>query len=415
MRILLADDSLATSLPLIAYLRECGHQVRHVADGSQAVSAFESERPELILMDVVMPVMDGIEATRRIKALEGENWVPLIMMTALSDKRDLVAGLQAGADDYLIKPVDMLELSARINSMLRISNVQRRLHSILDNAFDGIVSIDGRGIIQEFNKSAEQVFGYRAHEVIGHNVGMLMPSPDREMHDGHLARYLSEGHSRIMGKSRKLTGQRKNGEHFLMQLALTEIQQADGVQFIGVIRDISLEEEARRRIEFLAHHDHLTGLPNRARFSDMLDMACRRAEEQPCAVLFLDLDGFKPVNDQYGHDAGDLALRIVAKRLLATLSSGDFVARLGGDEFVILLPGVKDGATAAATGQRLIEAIDQPMDLRGHACQVGASIGVALIGGPGATPDSVLTAADNCMYAAKRTGKNRVVLTPLAA
>jgi diguanylate cyclase (GGDEF)-like protein/PAS domain S-box-containing protein len=408
LRILLADDTLASARLVAAYLKQDGHEVVHVMDGKQAVEAFEAEQPDLVLMDVMMPVMDGIEATRQIKAKSSDHWVPLIMITGLSEKRDLIAGLQAGADDYLTKPVDPHELAARIHSMTRIIGVQRRLHAILDHAFDGIVGVDERGTIQLFNQAAERLFGYGATEIIGLNIDALMSPPDGQ--GQAISATLTVPRALSDSDTLQVTGRRKGGEVFLMELAITEIRQPDGAQFICMVRDISQVEAARQRIEFLAHHDQLTGLPNRTRFSDTLAEACHHATETPSAVLFIDLDDFKPINDRFGHEIGDIALQIVAKRLRAALDERDFVARLGGDEFVALLADIPDGDIATRVGQRLIDAIGRPMVLRDQTCQLGASIGIALVTGHDPAPDKVLSDADNVMYTAKRAGKNRVAL-----
>jgi diguanylate cyclase (GGDEF)-like protein/PAS domain S-box-containing protein len=410
MHILLADDSRATALPVIALLEQGGHRVSYARDGREALDLFQAEPPDLILMDVIMPVMDGLEATRHIKALGGERWIPLIMMTSLDSNENLVAGLEAGADDYLIKPIVFEVLTARIRSMERIAQIQSSLFGILDNVYEAIITIDDKGCVSSFNKGAERIFGYASAEVIGRNVSMLMPSPHREAHDGYLARYLAGGPSRVIGINRKTSGQRCNGEVFPIQINVTQVEGARGHQFIGLIRDLSSEEAAHRRIEFLALHDVLTSLPNRAQFNDVITIACANAAQNPCALLFLDLDGFKPINDSFGHEAGDEALITIAKRLRHTLAAQDFVGRLGGDEFVVILNDVSNPDDACAVARRLLDNIAQPMNLLGNPCRLGASIGAALIPAHGDSPTAALTAADNAMYAAKRAGKNCVLL-----
>jgi len=410
MHILFADDSRAVSLPIIAFLEQEGHRVTYARNGAEALERFMADPPDLILMDVVMPEMDGMEATRRIKALGSERWIPLIMMTGLEAKEDLVRGMEAGADDYLTKPIVPEILAARIGSMQRIAQIQSRLFGILDNVYEGIITIDGKGTISTFNKGAERIFGYAPEETIGRNVMMLMPAPYHEEHDGYLARYQREGTPRVIGIGRKVRGLRKNGETFAMRLAVTEVQYASERQFVGLVQDISVEEEAQQKVEYLAKHDALTGLPNRAQFNDALAQACQAAPQQPSAVLFIDLDGFKPINDGYGHEAGDQALITVARRLRHTIKEGDFVARLGGDEFVAIFTGVSLPEQAMAVGQRILDAITPPMDLLGHTCKLGASIGAALMPSQGTAPTEVLILADHAMYAAKRAGKGRVTL-----
>jgi len=410
MKILLAEDSKATALPVIAFLEEAGHGVVHVEDGQAAVDAFAANPPDLVLMDVVMPVMDGIAATRRIKALGGTRWVPVILMTSLSARDEVVAGLQAGADDYLIKPIIFEILHARIQSMQRIATMQDSLFGILDNVYEGILTIDEQGRVQSYNRAAESIFGYTRAEVMGRNVNMLMPAPYAAEHDGYLARYQREGTPRVIGIGRKVRGRRKNGEVFPMRLAVTEVRRGAGRLFIGLVSDISAEEAARERIEFLALHDALTGLPNRAQFTARLEALCAQPGEGLHAVLFLDLDGFKPINDTLGHEAGDAALRIAAHRLRHDLAAGDFIARLGGDEFVAICHDIVSADAALAIGNRLLAAVSQPMTLLGNPSRMGASIGIALLPQHGDTATEILTAADHAMYAAKRGGKGLVAL-----
>ncbi len=415
MHILFVDDSKATAAPAIAFLKQRGYRVTHVLDGRAAVEAFQVEKPDLVLMDVVMPEMDGIEATRRIKALGGVRWVPVMLMTALTAKEEIIAGLDAGADDYLVKPIVFEILEARMRSMQRIATIQDSLFGVLDNVYEAILTIDETGAVKSYNQAAERIFGYTATEVIGRNVKCLMPSPYADEHDGYLARYLKERTPHVIGIGRKVRGRRKNGEVFPMRLSVTEVRRNTSSLFIGLVSDISEEEQARERIEFLALHDVLTGLPNRAHFNETLDALLKQTDAAQHAVLFIDLDGFKPINDTLGHEAGDEALKAVASRLRHGLASGDFVARLGGDEFVAIARGVSGPEAALAIANRLLEAISQPLTLLGAPCQMGASIGVAVIPLHGSTVNEILTAADNAMYSAKRAGKRRCMLadTPL--
>jgi len=410
MRILYAEDSPAVAAHILAVLAEQGHRVIHVMDGRAAVAAYQAEPPDLVLMDVVMPEMDGIEATRRIKALGGERWVPLIIMTGLSATNELLAGFAAGADDYLTKPINLEVLDARIQAMQRIATMQSSLIGVLDNVYEGIITINAQGVMLAFNKAAERIFGYKAAEVMGANVNMLMPNPYRDEHDGYLARYQAEGTAHIIGKGRQVSGRRKNGDIFPMHLAVTEVDGRRGRTFIGLVRDISEEVAARERIEYLASHDSLTCLPNRVRLNEVLDTML--GSGQTGHLLFIDLDGFKPINDQLGHEAGDQALIEVARRLQATLQAGDFVGRLGGDEFVVILPQTTYDTTALSIARSLIASISVPMSLLATdiSRRLGASIGIAPISAAQGSRTMILTAADHAMYEAKRQGKGQAVL-----
>lgn len=409
MHILFAEDSRAMAAPTIDYLSQQGHLVTHVLNGREAVDSFAIMKPDLVLMDVTMPEMDGIEATRRIKALDMNRWVPVMLLTALTGKKEIIAGLEAGADDYLLKPIDPEILAAKIRSIRRIAKIQDSLLGILDNVFEAIITIDENGLMQSFNKAAERIFGYSSAEVVGRNVKYLMPKPYSVEHDEYIARYLVEGKPHVIGTGRKVHGLRKNGEIFPIRLAVTEIRRNNQSQFIGLVSDISQEELARERIEFLALHDPLTHLPNRAYFNETFERLCSNPNGKIHALIYIDLDGFKPINDTLGHDAGDETLKIIADRLKRCMAVDDFVARLGGDEFVVIATDIQASEVATNIGNRLLEVISRPLVLMGNPMRIGASIGVVIVPGHGMAANKVLTAADNAMYAAKNAGKNRCV------
>lgn len=202
---------------------------------------------------------------------------------------------------------------------------------------------------------------------------------------------------------------------FPMKLAVTEVDDRGQKIFVGLVRDISIEESSRERVEFLALHDSLTGLPNRSYFMDTLDVVMKCEEPGVLhAVLLIDLDGFKPINDTLGHAAGDAALKTVATRLRHNLAANDFAARLGGDEFVAIARDVTSREAAARVGDRLIAAISEPMDLDGRLATLGASIGIALVPQHGDTAKAIYIAADSAMYHAKQAGKGRVMFAGTA-
>lgn len=355
-----------------------------------------------------MPGMGGIEATRRIKAMRMDRWVPVIMITSLDANEDLVAGIEAGADDYLAKPISPDVLEARMRSMQRIAAIQRSLGSIIDNIIEGIIVIDREGRVVKFNRAAENMFGYPAREVLGGNVSMLMPPPYRDEHDQYLQRYLRTREAHIVGKARRVLGQRRNGEVFPMYLGVTEVMTPEGESYIGLVRDLTLEEAMRARIEHLAWHDPLTGLVNRA--SLWQTMEAWLAAPAPFGLLFLDLDGFKKVNDGHGHGTGDEVLRVAAERLRRALAGTDVVGRFGGDEFVVLLAGIDEEARAFAIANRLIAELANPITVEGHEHRIGVSIGIAMRRAPEESAHELIRAADAAMYRAKGSGRNRAIV-----
>lgn len=396
------------ALPVIHFLEQDGHRVTHALDGAEALEKYHAELPDLVLMDIEMPNMDGIEATRRIREISVKKWIPIVILTGLKSDKDLICGLEAGADDYMTKPVNFEVLLARMKSKQRIVDMQNNLFGILENVHEGILTINQQGIVQSFNLAAEKIFGYEASEVTGRNVNMLMPEQYRTQHDGYLKNILAASLPRVIGMSRKVQGLRKNGEVFPMYLAVTQVKSATGDQYIGLLRDISQEEANLHRIEHLARHDTMTGLLNRSCFTEQLDNYVRNA--LPFSLLFIDIDGFKTVNDTYGHGVGDQLLIAIAQRIRSCVAENDIVARLGGDEFVVILPDVVNSTDIERIAVRLIGKVAEKMTYKGCVCSVGASIGAACYPAQSMLAEDILSAADSAMYHAKRTGKNRFVM-----
>jgi len=281
-------------------------------------------------------------------------------------------------------------------------------HKILEMAAEGIVTIDTRGKLLSFNRAAQKIFGYSEAEIIGRNVSILMPPPHREKHDSYISQYLQTGEPHVIGKTRELQGRRKDGRPFPMELTVTEIKQGGTHLFTGMLRDISEQKLAIKRIEQLAHYDELTHLPNRSLFYDRLGQAITMAKRSKIRVtlMYIDLDGFKHVNDTMGHHAGDLLLEQVAARLRLCVRESDTLARLGGDEFTILLNDTHERVDVTMVAKKIIESIGQPFELAGGTAKIGASIGIASYPDDASTSGTLLIVADKAMYVAKAAGKD---------
>ncbi len=290
----------------------------------------------------------------------------------------------------------------------RLGASESRLRALLTHVADGVVVINESGIVEIFNDAAEKIFGYEAREMVGTNVNRLMPEPYRSEHDGYLKRYQKTRQASILGTSRELVGVRRNGESFPLVIKVSEIPVEASSLFIAVIRDITEEKETARRIQELATHDALTGLPNRLLLADRLDQAIvqGRRTQTRVALLFLDLDGFKTINDSLGHAIGDLMLKAVAQRLVASLRATDTVARQGGDEFVVILPGLASIATADKVTQKLLARLAAPYDIEGRMLYVGASVGITIYPDDGEDRDTLMKNCDIAMYRAKDAGGN---------
>jgi diguanylate cyclase (GGDEF)-like protein len=304
-RILVVDDHQDNVELLRARLESWGYAVETAADGVEALKAVETSPPDLILLDVMMPNVDGNEVARRVKQNPSLPFIPIIMQTALDSTESKVEGLEAGADDYITKPIEFAELKARLRSMLRIKRLQEELEE----------------------------------------------------------------------RERQLL-------------------------------------EANERLRHMSRTDGLTGLDNRRYLEQQLDMMYAHSERlgEPLSVVICDLDRFKSVNDTYGHAAGDAVLKQFAMILKREAREIDRVARYGGEEFVILLPGtVLDAAVTFA--ERVRKGIEgHTFTFDGGTLQRTASFGVAAWPHPKiGNCDGILRAADDALYVAKETGRNRVV------
>jgi PAS domain S-box-containing protein len=255
-RILVVDDTATNRQILAVFLKKLGHVVTLAEDGAQAVAAFSANQFDMVIMDVMMPVMDGYEATRRIKAMSGDRWVPVIFLSALDKDENLVTGLEAGGDDYLPKPVNFVVLEAKLRSLARSIALRRELEdarrfnqAVTDNLLDAIITIDERGLIESVNPACCHIFGYPAREMLGRNVTMLMPEPHRSVHDAYIAAYVGGGVPKILGTpGREADGQRKDGSVFPLSLSISEFRDRGRRMFVGALRDISAEKEAERRL-----------------------------------------------------------------------------------------------------------------------------------------------------------------------
>jgi diguanylate cyclase (GGDEF)-like protein/PAS domain S-box-containing protein len=270
---------------------------------------------------------------------------------------------------------------------------QSQLQAIIHNAMDGIITTDEAGSILGFNPAAEQIFGYAPPEVLGHNLNILMPEPFKSEHDSYIHRYIQTGQAKIIGvRAREVIAVRKNGEQFPMELSASEMVLGGQRYFVGIVRDITERKLADEKIAHLAHYDFLTGLPNRALFLDHLEHSISMAKRKKfrVAVLFLDLDGFKKVNDTLGHEAGDLLLRGVSKRLKDAIRTSDVVARVGGDEFIFVLNEIGPDENAALMANKIITALSAPFELHGQQCHVGASIGISFYPDGSIAPEALI-------------------------
>lgn len=300
------------------------------------------------------------------------------------------------------------DISKFVKSAEALREREERLQGILASVAEGIVTINDSGRIESANPAAEKMFGFTRGQMAGLDLGELMPPGQRDHHQRFFDAYMSGLFPTLMGRLVEGSGIKRDGAIFPMEISVSELRHGRHRLFTAILRDISERKESEDRIRRLAHHDSLTGLPNRNLLNDRMNHALARVKRHGgrMAVLYVDLDHFKPVNDTLGHEAGDYVLREVSLRLASCVRSSDTVARVGGDEFVVVVEEIQRPGEAALVARKIVEIMARPIDYHGHDCVIGASIGVAVFPDDGSSMEEVCKAADIAMYRIKHSGRN---------
>ncbi len=446
-RILVVDDVDANVRLLEAKLTLEYYDVLTCHDGLTAISLAASEQPDLILLDVMMPGMDGFETCRRIKAAADTRHIPVVLVTALDGRHDRIKGLEAGADDFLSKPLDDVILMARVRSLTRLKMVMDELREREESGRR--VGVDTGGVAR-----------------LKGSGGRVLIVDDNTLQAEAVAQELSQEHRPIIETSTEAGLETARGPVDLVIVNITS-ERFDGLRLIANLRSkeptrrlpilalVDTQDRPRllKALELGAHDiltrpvdpeelaarvrtqvrrkrygdflrqkldhslemavtDPLTGLHNRRYMNSQLEALVARANRggDPVAVLVLDIDHFKAVNDSLGHDAGDEVLREFSVRLATNVRAVDLPCRFGGEEFVVVMPG-----TTLDDAHRIAERIRRDVGaspfriLGGEPLSITVSVGVAASMGGDDTPASLLKRADEGVYEAKKAGRNRVV------
>lgn len=415
--VLLADDDITARYLMQAALEQAGFRVILACDGEEAIHQFAAFPIDMVMLDVEMPGMDGYQTCLQLRQLAGDE-LPIIMVTGMDDMQSINHAFEIGATDFISKPINwnligyhILYMKRAYLNLLALKTANARSKAILSALPDTMFILDNQGNICDVLSHCSHACWLGASA--GSSLQQILPANIVQL-------YLE-----AIDTARKLC----QAELFEYQLKVAQdvtnyfecrIVTIDNNETLCLIRDITERKDAERRITQLAYFDSLTGLPNRQSFQERLKQEIERAKhtQSRLAVLFLDLDGFKSINDALGHNAGDLILEWTADRLRDSTRFSDFVSRnsanessielsrLGGDEFTAIIPNLARVEDALLLAQRIHATMRRPFHLDKRDVVLTTSIGIALYPDDGESSEDLLKHADTAMYHAKNEGRD---------
>ncbi len=390
-------------------------QVTHVPSVGDAERYLAGNTVDIILLDLGLTEPHGLETFRRFQTAEPH--ISMVLLCDAVDEAIAAQGIHEGAQDYLIKgQIEPRELKrALLNALERgsigeiLSVEKERVQVTLDSIGDAVISTDSSGNITFLNRVAETMTGWRLKDAMGRAMGdcvRIVDATSRKTIRDPMAKATSKNETGSLPLNCILIGREGHEVHIEDSVAPIHDRNGQVTGAVIVFRDVSATRALEKGLTDSAHHDFLTGLPNRILLNDRIGQAISLAHRQRChaAVLFLDLDGFKQINDSLGHSIGDKLLQSVAKRLLECVRSPDTVARHGGDEFIVLLQELKHPEDAVFTVERLLKKAAEGYSIDSHQISITASIGVSVYPGDGQDAETLIKHADIAMYHAKKNG-----------
>lgn len=415
--ILLADDDATVRLLMQAALEKAGYRILLAADGEEAMRLFAANSVDMVMLDVEMPGMDGYQVCSLLRKKMG-NELPIIMVTGMDDVQSINYAFEMGATDFIAKPINwnligyrILYLQRAYLNLLALKNANARSSAIFSAIPDTLFILSDDGKVMEICSHSGNAPWLPQHS--GGSLNQNLPEDIVNRYSDAVSRSRQYGTVELFEYPLKLaTGKIK---HYENRIAVIDAQQT-----LCLVRDITDRKDSESKIFNLAYFDHLTGLPNRQSFLERLGGEIKRAKFKgdKLAVLFLDLDGFKSINDTMGHTAGDLILQCAADRLQSSTRPSDLVsrnstdhpevnlARLGGDEFTVVIPNLARAEDALILAHRIREAMRRPFHLASRDVVLTASIGIALYPDDGEDAETLLKHADTAMYHAKDEGRD---------
>ena len=419
-KILIVDDKEENLVATRKLLAECEAQILTAKSGKEAIHLVLRHKFALILLDVQMPLMNGFDTAALIQSDASHKNVPIIFVTASLDNDHLLTnGYQSGAVDYLYKPLRKDILLAKVSVFLKLETQKKQLEKLalelkglnehnsllIESTSEGIIGFDLHGIIVMANTSARSLIGNDATHLIGSSVFDLFGGSKLKQCINNWTKMTTK--KGIFHEQSIL--RRSNFSELPVEFNASPMIDKEGV-FKGAVltfQDITERLKLEEHLHKLAKYDTLTGLANRTLFEEHITTLFNDHDKnQLIALIFIDLDDFKTVNDTFGHNAGDTVLKEIAKRLRHSIRRNDLIVRLCGDEFVIVIDSLEKESDTNAIGQYLLKEIRRPMQVNKNQIIVNASIGIAITRTSEMNSKELLKAADAAMYQIKKNGKN---------
>ncbi len=415
-RILLIDDDPGFRLITSSVLRAATFIVDEVGNGVEGIKQVKKQLPDIILLDAIMTDVDGFETCRLLRQDPTLTDIPIIMATGMDDLESINKAFAAGATDFIAKPINYPILIQRLNFGLRAGQVTAELRSskLQLSAAQRIARLgywtwDTQRDQFTISDQLAQLCGIDLDTFDGSLSGFiqLVHVKDREFVKDVIN---AAAHSNVIQHIEYRINTNPS-EVIEVQQEIESLTSKNMLFITGIVQDISHKKQTEKQIHRLAYFDHLTGLANRSYYQERMEDIILSATQRKTqfALMFIDLDDFKSINDNFGHHHGDEFLQEIAQRLKLVAREIDFIVRLGGDEFCIILNNITDEASVTEVAKRCQQKINQPIMLENHQIKPKASIGIALFPKDGKSEPELLKAADTAMYLAKQTGKQRYI------
>lgn len=415
--VMVVDDYDENRASIVQMLDDLDISIIGSNSGKEALEQMKERPPAVVLLDADMPDMDGYQVLNQMFSDQTIRHIPVILLTSnLSDRKQMLHKPLLDVVDYMTKPINKSALLTKVKTYLELDRYRdaiKTLHDenekLLEAMHEGILGLDKEGRIKFANTAAVHMLRANLTQLMDTYVVSIFEEPNHNAepnwHDHPIQRVCEEGNILQVEKTEFW---RTDGTAMRVKFAAVPVQDLDGMHIVLAFKQLASERSSEGKINQLSNIDQLTGLPNRTRFEEKVEEAVKRAKRVNghIAVMFIDLDHFKNINESLGHDIGDEMIKGVSERLSSFLRRSDTVSRVGGDEFAVLLEGIEDPKNAGFAAQKMMDQVHQPFLIDGHEIFTGCSIGIATYPNCGDSAKTLIKNADIAAYRAKSLGRN---------